>query len=350
MNDSPQKASRPLVEARELSKVFPTNPGIHGTLTKKFVRAIDRVSIDVGSSEIVGLVGESGCGKSTLGRLLIHLEEPTSGTIHFDGRDITHLRGRALRRHRTKMQIIFQDPATSLNPRYTVRETLTEAIRAQRRGLTKREENAHLVALTAMVGLPTMALEKLPREFSGGEKQRIAIARTLAVESRFIVADEPISALDVSNQTQIVNLIESLRLKLGVSFLLISHDLDVVRFLSRRVAVMYLGRIVEFGGTQELFRSPHHPYTQSLIRSQLTTDPDAAQKLYVLPGDPPSPLDPPSGCHFHPRCPHAEAQCRLLEPKMREVAPSHHSKCHFDLPAHLPKPSRGIRITTRSLY
>jgi oligopeptide/dipeptide ABC transporter ATP-binding protein len=228
------------------------------------------------------------------------------------------------------MQIIFQDPASSLNPRFTVRETVSEAIRAHRSGLSSRQLNAHLAALLDMVGLPLSALDRLPREFSGGERQRIAIARALAVEPRFIVADEPISSLDLTAQAQIIELLGNLRRELSVAFLLIAHNLDIVRHMCSRVAVMYLGRIVELATTDLLFVSPRHPYTRALMASALSPDPDQGRGIRVLPGDPPSPLEPPKGCHFHPRCPHAEMQCRLLLPEMREPAPGHLTKCHFD--------------------
>ncbi len=320
----------PLIEARKISKIFPTKPGLHGTLERRFIRAVDRVSLAVDYGETLGLVGESGCGKSTLGRILIRLVNPTEGTIHFNNADITSLRGRALRKNRRLMQIIFQDPASSLNPRFTVRDTLVEAIRAHRVKIKKRDLNARLAVHLHMVGMSLLDLDRYPREFSGGERQRIAIARALAVEPRFIVADEPISALDLTSRAQIVNLLDDLRKELHVSFLLISHDLDVVKRLCGRVAVMYLGRIVEVASTQMLFNRPRHPYTRALIAATLSPDPDSKRRPLVLPGDPPSPLDPPKGCHFHPRCSHAKSQCKVIEPELREPAPTHYTMCHLD--------------------
>ncbi|MBW2276900.1 MAG: ABC transporter ATP-binding protein [Deltaproteobacteria bacterium] len=325
------KHDTPLAEAREVSKLFPARAGLRaGGGRSRYVRAVDRVSLSVNHAETLGLVGESGCGKSTLGRLLIRLETPTAGSVLFDGRDITKLRGGKLRRIRREMQIIFQDPASSLNPRYTVRETLTEAIRAHRGRPSSRRLNAHLAALLDMVGLPLSSLDRLPREFSGGERQRISIARALAVEPRFIVADEPVSSLDLTAQAQIIDLIANLRRELNVAFLLIAHNLEIVRHLCNRVAVMYLGRIVELSDTSKLFVSPRHPYTRALMASALSPNPDDDRRINVLPGDPPSPLEPPKGCHFHPRCPHSEMQCRLLQPELREPAPGHFTKCHFD--------------------
>jgi oligopeptide transport system ATP-binding protein len=321
----------PLVEAQEVTKIFAMKSGLGAAVGRRFIRAVDRVSLAIGEGEIMGLVGESGCGKSTLGRLLIRLENPSAGKVLFGQKDITALKGRALRKQRREMQIIFQDPATSLNPRFTVRDTLSEAIRAHRKGLGKRELSARLAALITMVGLTGAALDRYPREFSGGHRQNIAIARALAVEPRFIVADEPVSALDSSSRAQIVDLIGSLTQELKVSFLLISHDLDVIRYLSSRVAVMYLGRVVEVADASSLFSEPRHPYTRALVAANLSPNPTSAKKPLILPGDPPSSLEPPSGCHFHPRCAHAEMQCKLMAPETREAQPGHYIKCHLDL-------------------
>ena len=329
MNDG--STTTPLIEAETVSKAFAQRAGVTANLGRRFVHAVDRVSLFIDEGEILGLIGESGSGKSTLGRLLICLEPPTAGIVRFEGKDITKLRGRKLRRQRRMMQIIFQDPGATLNPRFTVRETLEEAIRAHRKRVTKREMTTRIAALITMVGLTGNALDRFPKEFSGGHRQSIAIARALAVEPRFIVADEPVSALDSSSRSQIVDLIDNLRDELKVSFLLISHDLDVIQRLANRVGVMYLGRVIETGRTEEIFKTPRHPYTRALVSANLVPEPDHAKSLVILPGEPPSPLAPPKGCHFHPRCAHADVKCRLVEPETREIVPSHYVKCHFDL-------------------
>jgi oligopeptide transport system ATP-binding protein len=325
------EARAPLVEAIELTKLYAAGPGLQATAERgELVRALDRVSLRIFSGETVGVLGESGCGKSTLGRLLVRLEIPSAGQIVFGGRDVTRLRGGRLRRIRREMQIVFQDPASSLNPRFTVRTALEEAIRAHRGRIPPRQMNAHLVALLAMVGLPLDALGRLPREFSVGERQRVALARALAVEPRFLVADEPVSALDPASRAQVSSLLESLQRELKIAVLLISHDVELVGRLSQRIAVMYLGRIVELAPTERLLADPRHPYTRALLSSVPTAEPGALRPPPALRGDPPSPLEPPKGCHFHPRCPHAEMVCRLIVPLSREVEPGHFAMCHFD--------------------
>lgn len=321
----------PISEAIEVSKSYSSRPGLQAASSKKrLVQAVDRASLQIKPGEAVGLVGESGCGKSTLGRLLLRLETPTDGTIRFSGEDITRIKGGRLRRKRRQMQMIFQDPASSLNPRFTVESTLKEAITAHKRRLKGRALKAHIAALLNMVGLPVSALGRHPHEFSGGEKQRISIARALAVEPRFLIADEPVTALDLASQGQILSLLETVRKELNVAFLFIAHDMETVRRVCSRTAVMYLGRIVESGPTETLFREPSHPYTRALMLSQLSKDPDLRTELHLLPGEPPSPLDPPAGCHFHPRCPYSDIQCKTLIPASRPIGDQHMVQCHFN--------------------
>ncbi|MBN2717454.1 MAG: ABC transporter ATP-binding protein [Deltaproteobacteria bacterium] len=325
------ESSEIISEAVEVSKAYSSRPGFGaGSGKRTLVQAVDRASLQIVHGESVGLVGESGCGKSTLGRLLLRLEMPTDGTVWFNGADITRIRGRKLRMKRRQMQMIFQDPASSLNPRFTVENTLTEAITAHKSKLKGRALKAHIAALLNMVGLPVSSLERHPHEFSGGEKQRISIARALAVEPRFLIADEPVTALDLASQGQILSLLQSVQRELGVAFLFIAHDMETVQRMCSRTAVMYLGRIVEFAPTEALFKTPKHPYTHALLLSQLSKDPDLRTAMHLLPGEPPSPLNPPAGCHFHPRCPHADIQCKTLVPLPRPVGENHVVRCHFD--------------------
>jgi oligopeptide transport system ATP-binding protein len=280
--------------------------------------------------ETLGLVGESGCGKSTLGRLLLRLQEPTSGRIYFDGQDITDLSQSALRPFRSDMQIIFQDPYSSLNPRMTVRAALSEALRVHGMVSAGSEEEQRIAALLEQVGLRPEHMRRYPHEFSGGQRQRIGIARALAVSPRFIVADEPVSALDVSIQAQIVNLLSDLQEELGLSYLFIAHDLHVVEHVSQRVAVMYLGRVVELATSGEIYSHPRHPYTEALLSAAPEPDPTARKRRLLLEGDVPSPLDPPTGCAFHPRCPIAEkGLCDREVPGLRTLAPGHDVACHL---------------------
>jgi len=294
------------------------------------LRAVDGVTLDVLPGETLGLVGESGCGKSTLGRLFLRLQEPTSGRVFFEGTEITSLTQSALRPFRSKMQIIFQDPYSSLNPRMTVRSALAEALAVHGLAGSASEEHDRIAALLERVGLRPEHMRRYPHEFSGGQRQRIGIARALAVEPRFIVADEPVSALDVSIQAQIVNLLSDLQAELGLSFLFIAHDLHVVEHVSRRVAVMYLGRVVELATSAELYESPRHPYTEALLSAAPDLDPKARKKRLILRGDVPSPLDPPAGCAFHPRCPMAEkGLCDREVPALRPIASGHEVACHL---------------------
>lgn len=315
-----------LVEARGLVKRF----AVKGT--RDAVHAVDDVSLTVGKGETLGLVGESGCGKTTLGRLLLRLVEPTAGTIMVAGKDITRLKGRDLRAMRAKVQAIFQDPYASLNPRMSVETTLSRPMMLHLR-LTKTERQQRVRELLEQVGLREEHMARYPHEFSGGQRQRIAIARALAVNPDFIVLDEPTSALDVSVQAQILNLIKRLQREYGLTYLFISHDLSVVRHVADRVAVMYLGKVVETAPAHKLFAEPQHPYTQALLAAIPVEHPRLRKNRNRLPGDSPSPLQPPSGCRFHTRCPLATERCVAESPPLRPLTTqeveSHQVACHY---------------------
>jgi oligopeptide/dipeptide ABC transporter ATP-binding protein len=307
----------PVVEVENLEKHFPLRGGFFGR-GRGAVRAVDGVSFSIAPGETLGLVGESGCGKSTLGRVVLRLLEPTGGRLRFEGNDITTMSQRELRPLRRRMQIIFQDPYSSLNPRLTVRETVGEAMRVHRLVATRREEEEKVAQLLVRVGLRPDQMNRYPHEFSGGQRQRIGIARALAVQPRFIVADEPISALDVSIQAQIVNLLKDLQDELGLSYLFIAHDLKVVEYMSHRVAVMYLGRIVELAPAARLYDDARHPYTRALLSAIPVPDPEKKRVRILLEGDVPSPVAPPPGCTFHPRCPIVEkGLCDREAPPLR---------------------------------
>lgn len=319
-----------LLQAEHISKYFQVDDGLFSP--KKLLRAVDDVSFRVRRGETLGLVGESGCGKSTLGRLVLRLLEPTAGRIAFDGQDLTLLSSSELRGLRRRMQIIFQDPYSSLNPRMTIRDIVGEGLRIHKLTKTKAELADRVAALLQQVGLRPEHRERYPHEFSGGQRQRIGIARALAVEPSFLVCDEPTSALDVSIQAQIVNLLLDLQENLQLSFLLISHDLKIVEFMSHRVAVMYLGKIVETGPTSLVFGRRAHPYTRALFSALPVPDPARRTLRVLVEGDPPSPIDPPTGCAFHPRCPKARpGRCDTEVPHLRELEPGSHHRvaCHF---------------------
>ncbi len=317
----------PLLEVRGLKKYFPIRKGLFSRVVGH-VKAVDGVSFTVREGEVLGLVGESGCGKTTTGRCILRLIEPTEGSIVFDGQEVTTLKRGALRSLRRQMQIIFQDPYSSLNPRLTVGSMLTEAltIHGLARGAAARDRVAELLRL---VGLSPSHASRYPHEFSGGQRQRIGVARALAVKPRLIVADEPVSALDVSIQAQIVNLLRDLQRRMQLTYLFVAHDLSVVEHISDRVAVMYLGVIAELAPSADLYRQPRHPYTVSLLSAIPVPDPDRKRRRIVLKGDVPSPARPPSGCRFHPRCFMAREICAQQDPPLREVAPGHWSACHF---------------------
>jgi oligopeptide transport system ATP-binding protein len=313
--------ARTLVATERVGKYFPVRSGLFSR-GDKLLRAVDGVSLRVRRAETLGLVGESGCGKSTLGRLVLRLVEPTFGRVVYDGRDILPLRAADMRPLRRKMQIIFQDPYSSLNPRMTVREIVGEAIQIHKLAATKKDEEEMVAGLLRKVGLRPEVMGRFPHEFSGGQRQRIGIARALAVQPEFIVCDEPISALDVSIQAQIVNLLMDLQDELGVAYLFISHDLRVVRHISQRVCVMYLGKIVEQGTTEQLYAAPLHPYTRALLGAVPTPDPEKKRLRLVVEGDAPSAIDPPPGCPFHPRCPRkVPGTCDKELPMLAEQTP-----------------------------
>ena len=317
-----------LLEVRQLKVHFPVRHGLFSR-AREFVRAVDGVSLSLAPGETVGLVGESGCGKTTLGRAVMRLTQPTAGEIIFDGEDITHFGGNALRVRRKKFQMIFQDPYGSLNPRMTVADIIGEALDIHRLAPDAAARRVRIEALLKDVGLDASHAERYPHEFSGGQRQRIGIARALAVEPRLIVCDEPVSALDVSVQAQIINLLQDLQREHGIAYLFVAHDLAVVEHISHRVLVMYLGRIVESGDAKSICRAPLHPYTKALLSAVPTIDPDSKRQRIILSGDPPSPIRPPGGCPFHPRCPVAEARCKTEVPALREIAPGRHAACHL---------------------
>jgi peptide/nickel transport system ATP-binding protein len=321
--------SEPLLRVNNLVKHFPVKGGIFSRTVDR-VHAVDGVSFEVEAGETLGLVGESGCGKSTTGRCILRLIEPTSGEVWFDGKNVTELDSGPLRAMCREMQIIFQDPYASLNPRMTVGAIIGEALVIHNLTKTRREFEQRVAQLLETVGLHPQHLRRYPHEFSGGQRQRIGIARALAVSPRLIVCDEPVSALDVSIQAQVINLLEDLQDTFRLTYVFIAHDLSVVEHISTRIAVMYLGRIVEIAPARQLYTSPRHPYTEALLSAVPIPDPAVKRTRIVLQGDVPNPIRPPAGCHFHPRCPHVMERCRVETPLLREIEPGRKAACHLN--------------------
>ena len=336
-----ERSGTPLIEAIEVSKQFTVGKGLLPG-ERKTVYAVDGVSLKVWPGETLGLVGESGCGKSTLGRCLTRLYDISSGEIRLDGTDISRLGVAAMRPFRRRMQMVFQDPYASLNPRRRVGDLIAEPLRVHGRG-SRAEIEARVRELIRLVGLSPDHVNRYPHEFSGGQRQRIGVARALALEPQLIIADEPVSALDVSVQAQIVNLFADLQERLGLTYIFIAHDLSVVRQVSTRTAVMYLGSIVESGPTEQVFRAPAHPYTEALVSAVPVpeVDPAGRKGRIVLEGDVPSPMNPPAGCRFHPRCRLAAARCRSERPALRPRADGRQVACHFPLVVPAAAAGRG---------
>ncbi len=324
----------PLLKVEHLHKEFPTGSGfMGGKFSKKVVSAVNDLSFEIRAGETFGLVGESGCGKSTTGRAIMHLDPPTSGKVYFEGRDISKMNKKELKAMRREMQFIFQDPYASLNPRMTIGEIISEPMVIHGIG-TPEERIERVRELLDVVGLNPEHINRYPHEFSGGQRQRVGIARSFILRPKLIICDEPVSALDVSIQAQVLNLLKDLQKQYGTAYLFIAHDLSVVQHISDRVAVMYLGKMVELSDWKSLYAEPNHPYTQALLSAVPIPDPDVQQnrKRIILAGDPPSPIDPPSGCRFHTRCPIAQAKCSEETPEFREIGEGHFCACHYAAP------------------
>ena len=322
---SSANGKKSLIEVENLVKYFPVKGGVFQRVLA-WVIAGDGVTFSIREGETLGLVGESGCGKTTVGRTMLYLLEPTAGTVHFQGTDVYSLKGKELKKMRRNMQIIFQDPFSSLDPRMPIGNSITEGLRIH--GIGNAQEQADIaVDMLRKVGLEDYHAKRYPHEFSGGQRQRIGIARALALRPKFIVADEPVSALDVSIQSQVLNILRALQSEFNLTYLFIAHNMSVVEHISNRVAVMYLGKIVELAPRGELYSNPLHPYTQALMSAIPIPDPKIRRKRIILPGDVPSPLNPPSGCRFHPRCPVVMDHCSAQEPELKEVSPEHYTAC-----------------------
>ena len=324
----------PLLSVQHLTKEFPVDSGVFASRMAKKVSAVQDVSFDIFPGETFGLVGESGCGKSTTGRCIMRLTHPTDGRVVFDGKDVASMHKKQLKAVRHDMQYIFQDPYASLNPRMTIGEIVSEPLAIHNEMDSNEERIDYVRQLLDIVGLNPEHINRYPHEFSGGQRQRVGIARAFALHPKLIICDEPVSALDVSIQAQVLNLLGDLQKEYGTAYLFIAHDLSVVQHISDRVAVMYLGNLMEWSDWCTLYAEPYHPYTQALLSAVPVPDPDVqrSRERIILAGDPPSPIDPPSGCRFHTRCPIAQEICSREKPEMREVAPGHHCACHFATP------------------
>ena len=325
----------PLLSVQHLCKEFPVESGVFGKrFSKRAVHAVNDVSFDIYAGETFGLVGESGCGKSTTGRCIMHPTRPTSGTVLFEGKDVSKMSKKELKEMRRNMQFIFQDPYASLNPRMTIGEIVSEPLIIHNVMPDAKEREKYVRGLLDVVGLNPEHINRYPHEFSGGQRQRVGIARAFALKPKLIICDEPVSALDVSIQAQVLNLLNDLQKEYGTAYLFIAHDLSVVQHISDNIGVMYLGNMMEYADWKDLYDRPHHPYTQSLLSAVPVPDPDiqATRKRIVLAGDPPSPIDAPSGCCFHTRCPMACEKCSQERPEFREVEPGHFCACHFSEP------------------